>query len=101
MAADRSNADSQRLLTTVRPGHTSRAEISAAVAGEDVVADLDGLDRLHGAVSHRDRRALDEALVVVADDGEVAVLGRQELEPAVLGVVGVLVLVDEDPAERV
>ena len=41
-----------------------------------------------------------DRLVVVADDRQVAVLGRQQLQPAVLGVVGVLVLVDEDPAER-
>ena len=43
--------------------------------------------------------AVDRLLIVVADDREVAVLGGQELEPAVLGVVGVLVLVDHDPAE--
>ena len=42
-----------------------------------------------------------DRLRVVADDREVAVLGGEQLEPAVLGVVGVLVLVDEHPAERV
>ena len=52
-----------------------------------------------GPVGHRDRRPRDEALIVVADDHQVAVLGGEQLEPAVLGVVGVLVLVDEDVAE--
>ena len=41
-----------------------------------------------------------DRLLVVADHREVAVLGGQQLEPAVLGVVGVLVLVDHDVAER-
>ena len=41
-----------------------------------------------------------DRLVVVADHRQVAVLGGEQLEPAVLGAVGVLVLVDEDVAER-
>ena len=40
-----------------------------------------------------------DRLVVVADDDEVAVLARQQLDPAVLHGVGVLVLVDEDLLE--
>ena len=51
------------------------------------------------AVGHRDRRAFDEALIIVADHRQVAVLAGQQLQQAVLGVVGVLVLVDEDVAE--
>jgi len=40
-----------------------------------------------------------DGLVVVADHGQVAVLGGEEVGEAVLGVVRVLVLVDEDVAE--
>ena len=40
-----------------------------------------------------------DRLSVVADHRQVAVLAGEQLEPAVLGVVGVLVLVDEDVAE--
>ena len=40
-----------------------------------------------------------DRLVVVADDAQVAVLLGEQLEPAVLGAVGVLVLVDEHVAE--
>ena len=42
---------------------------------------------------------LDEALGIVADDHQVAVLAGQQLQPAVLGVVGVLVLVDHHVAK--
>ena len=41
-----------------------------------------------------------DRLRVVADDRQIAVLGGEQLEPAVLDLVGVLVLVDHDPAER-
>ena len=41
-----------------------------------------------------------DRLIVVADDREVAVLLGQQPQPDVLGVVGVLVLVDEHEAER-
>ena len=40
-----------------------------------------------------------DRLGIVADHHQVAVLPGEQLEPAVLGVVGVLVLVDEDVAE--
>ena len=40
-----------------------------------------------------------DRLVVVADDHQVAVLLGEQLEQPVLGVVGVLVLVDEDVAQ--
>ena len=39
---------------------------------------------------------VDQALRVVADHRQIPVLVRQQLQPAVLGVVGVLVLVDEE-----
>ena len=42
-----------------------------------------------------------DRLRVVPHHRKVAVLGGQQLEPAVLGVVGVLVLVDQHPAEGV
>ena len=41
-----------------------------------------------------------DRLVVVADHGEVAALAGQQVGDAVLGVVGVLVFVDHDEAER-
>ena len=41
-----------------------------------------------------------DRLVVVADHGEVAVLAGEQVGDAVLGVVGVLVLVDHHVAER-
>ena len=40
-----------------------------------------------------------DRLVLVADDHQVAVLFGEQLQQPVLGVVGVLVLVDEDVAE--
>ena len=40
-----------------------------------------------------------DRLVVVADHHQVAVLAGEQLQQPVLGVVGVLVLVDEDVAE--
>ena len=40
-----------------------------------------------------------DRLIVVADHHQVAVLGGEQLQQPVLGVVGVLVLVDEDVAE--
>ena len=40
-----------------------------------------------------------DRLRVVADDHQVAVLAGEQLQPPVLGVVGVLVLVDEHVAE--
>jgi hypothetical protein len=58
------------------------------------------LDRLRRAIGHRHKRPGDEALVRVAHGADVAVLLGEELQQAVLGVVGVLVLVDEDVAER-
>ena len=79
--------------------HPRGAQVAAAVVGQHLVARLDVLDRLRGAVGHRDRRPGDQALVVVAHHAEVPVLLRQQLQPAVLGPVRVLVLVDEDVAE--
>ena len=98
-AAARGDLDAPLPLRHRRVGHARGPEVAAAIGRQHFVPHPDGLDRLDRAVAHRDRRPLDEALVVVADDRDVAVLRAQELEPAVLGVVGVLVLVDEDPAE--
>ena len=61
--------------------------------------DADVLDRLAVPSAIVIGRALDEALVVVADDRQVAVLAGEQLQQPVLRVVGVLVLVDEDVAE--
>ena len=41
-----------------------------------------------------------DRLVVVADDADVSLPSREQLQQPVLGVVGVLVLVDEQPPER-
>jgi hypothetical protein len=83
-----------------RVGDARRPEVTAAVGREHLVAGADVLDRALRPIAHRHERPLDEALRIVADHREVAVLGRQELQPAVLRVVRVLVLVDEDVAER-
>src|SRR5262245_18754520 len=75
-------------------------ELAAAVARQDLIASLDILDRLPRAVGHRDLRTCDQALIRIANGTDVAVFLSQELEESVLGVVGVLVLVDEDVTER-
>ena len=98
-AAARADADAVAAARREGVGDARRAHVAAAVAREHHVADADVLDRLGRAVGHRDRRPLDEALIVIPDHREVAVLAGQQLEQAVLGVVGVLVLVDEDVAE--
>ena len=82
--------------------HPGRPEIAGAVAGQHLVPHSHVLDRLRRAIGQRDRRACDEALIVVSDYRQVpvaVVAAGEELEEAVLGVVGVLVLVDEDVAE--
>jgi hypothetical protein len=76
-------------------------ELAAAEARADQVARPDLLDRQGRAVRHRHPGAADQALVVVADHREVAVALRDQLHQHVLGVVGVLVLVDEHVAEAV
>ena len=88
-----------RTLRLVGPQDACGTHVAAAVAGQHLVADTHQLDWLDASVAHGHARALDKALVVVADDRDVAVLAGDQLEPAVLGVVGVLVLVDEDVAE--
>jgi hypothetical protein len=98
-AAARADADAVGAARREGVGDARGAHVAAAVGREHHVVDADVLDRLGRSIRHRDRRALDEALIVVADHREVAVLAGQELEQAVLGVVGVLVLVDEHVAE--
>ena len=58
----------------------------------EVVLELEDVADL-GAAEAVDR------LVLVADDGQVPVLPAEQLQQPVLGVVGVLVLVDQHPAE--
>ena len=57
-------------------------------------------DRAKFPVAHGDLRPLDKALIVIPNHSQVAVLLAQQLQPAVLGPVGVLVLVDKNVAER-
>jgi hypothetical protein len=52
-------------------------------------------------VGHRDRRALDQALVVVAHRENAPVRPGQHLDPLVLQLVGVLELVHQDVLEAV
>ncbi len=98
-ARTRRDGDLGRAIGAVRAHHPRGTQVTGAVRGQHLVADPHLLDGLERPIGHRDRRALDEALRIVADDREVAVLGREQLEPAVLGRVRVLVLVDEDVAE--
>ncbi len=73
-AAARGDLGSPPLLGDEPVGHARGPEVAAPVAREHLVADLHVLDRLDRSVPHRDRGALDQALVVVPDDREVAVL---------------------------
>ena len=72
-----------RAVVLLEPDHLRAGEV--ALEAQDV-ADL-------GAAPAVDR------LVVVADDGDVAVPGGEQPQPEVLRDVGVLVLVDQDVAE--
>ena len=76
-------------------------EITAAIPGEHRLPNPDLFDGTPRAVGHRHQRPLNEALRIVADDHQVAVLAGEQLQPPVLGVVGVLVLVDEHVPEAV
>ncbi len=76
-----------------------RAEVAAAVVGEDFVPRDDLLDRLRRAIGHGDRCPRHDALIRVADDHDVLVVLGEEADQLPLGEVGVLELVDEDVAE--
>ena len=89
---------SRRCPRAVDPDNSTRREASAAVPRENLLAHHDRLDCLLRSVSHRHERALDEALVGIANREDAPVLCRQELVEAVLCVVRVLLLVDEDVA---
>ena len=102
-------------LAQLRP---ERLVLARAVVGDDRVGRVQ--DRLRRAVVllELDHRGVGEVvlevedvadvgaaeavdrLVVVADHRDVAVLLGEQLQPAVLGAVGVLVLVDQHVAER-
>ena len=64
----------------------------------DDVADLDLLDRNRPA-RHRHHRSWRQALIGVADDADVLVAAGEHEDHLVLGLVRVLVLVDEDVFE--
>src|SRR5436190_1601389 len=92
--------DSRAPRRAVGPGDARRPEISTSVTGKHFVAGANLLDRLFRAVGHRDLSSGYQALIRVANGADVAVLFGQQLEQPVLRVVRVLVLVDEDVAER-
>ena len=74
--------------------------LAIAAGPPHLVPRTEGLDRTR-ALRRRDQRPWGEALVVVADDADVALVvgeGEDELE---LGAVGVLELVDEEVVEAV
>jgi hypothetical protein len=79
----------------VHPDDRRRPERAATVARPHEIPHGHVLDRAPRPVGHRDRRPRHQALRVIPDHHQVATLLGQQLEPAVLGVVGVLVLVDE------
>jgi hypothetical protein len=83
----------------VRAQYLRRPQVAAPVIREDQISLLDLLDRLRRSVGHRDRCSSDQALVVIPHYAQVPVLLRQQLQPAVLGAVRVLVLVHEHVAE--
>ncbi len=90
-------------LRSARPvcaHHPGRAQVAAAVAREDHLPLADLFDRLRRAISHRHLRAGHQALVVIAHHAQVPVLLAQQLQPAVLGAVRVLVLVHQHVPER-
>ncbi len=88
---------STSLIRPVGPDDTGRL----TVGRQHLVAHLQKLYLTFGPVGHRHQRPLNQTLRVIAHDHQVPVLPGEQLEPAVLGVVGVLVLVDEDVAEAV
>ena len=80
-----------------RPDH-SRLQVQVTTGPEHRVALANRLDG-DLPVRRAHHRAGRQALVVVADDGDLLVVGGQRQGDLVLGLVGVLVLVDQDVAE--
>ena len=89
-----------RTRRAVHAHHPRRPERTATEARQHEIPNRHVLDRPGRPVGHRHPSPRHQALGVVADDHQVPPLLGQQLEPAVLGVVGVLVLVDEHVAER-
>ena len=78
--------------------HRARVGREVAPGAEHGIALDDVLDGL-GAARRGHQRARRQALVAVTDHADVAVAVGDELDQLVLGLVGVLVLVDEDVLE--
>ena len=83
----------------VNPDDSRASERATAVTRQDLVTDTDRLDWPRRTVDQRHERSFDKTLVRVAHAQDVSVLAAEELEQSVLGVVRVLVLVDEDVTE--
>src|SRR5712691_2168681 len=75
-------------------------EPAASVTGQNLITDTNVLDRLLRSVRHRDESSRNHALIRIADGADVVMLLGEQLQQSVLRVVRVLVLVDEDVAER-
>ena len=100
LAGRRRDRDPRSWGGHVRARHPCRPKDAAPVTRQNLVAGVHVLDRAGSAVGHCDQRPFHEALIGVPDGADVSVLRREQLEQTVLGVVRVLVLVDEDVAER-
>ncbi len=87
----------QRAMCAQHAGGAPKS--AAAVTGHHLVTHPNALDGPPGSIRHRDQRALDQALRVIPHHHQIPPLLGQQLKPAVLGVVGVLVLVDQHVAE--
>src|SRR4029078_7783966 len=73
-----------------------RSKVAVAEARKHFVSCANQIDRLQGAVGHGDQGSLDKALVVVLNRTDAPLRPREHLDPAVLELVRVLELVDED-----
>ena len=83
----------------MRPPHHRWPKRAAAVRGQDLVADMNLLDRPQAAVGHRHRRAGGQALIVITDREHRSGIAGQHPQPGVLQRVGVLEFVDQDVPE--
>ena len=85
----------------VNSNDSGRTEGSIPTARQHSISYDHCLDRPEAAIGHRHQRSLDQTLVRVSDGKHIPVLACEQLQQPVLRVVRVLVLVDEDVAERV
>src|SRR5207302_7485814 len=81
---------------TTHRGYASDPDRAPAHTGEDPLALLDALHALR-ATRCLHECAIDDTLVGIAHDADVPMLLRERADDPVLGAVGVLVLVDQDP----